>query len=189
MRRRCISGFSLTLVPKLLLPPNDKDPWPKNGQILASFGPSRPMPDQNTMQTRYLGVFSVMWVPKLLLSPVEIRIVCPKTTQFCPRIAFLVFLGQGLPAYLVPRWWAGWWLWRAGCISQDTYLLHQIKEKPPLQSSSQLYPRQLELGLHMASGISVPPSPSTYHVYNERHLKKINIFFCLIFAGSPVTKG
>ena len=24
----------------------------------------------------------------------------------------------------MPCWWVGWWLWRAGCISQDTYLLY-----------------------------------------------------------------
>ena len=29
-----------------------------------------------------------------------------------------------MQAYLVPCWWIGWWLWRAGCISQDTYLLY-----------------------------------------------------------------
>ena len=44
-----------------------------------------------------------------------------------------------LPAHLVPCWWIGWWFWRAGCISQDTYLLYficQIHEDmfpPPLQ--------------------------------------------------------
>ena len=27
-------------------------------------------------------------------------------------------------AYSVPCWLVGWWLWRAGCISQDTYLLY-----------------------------------------------------------------
>ena len=32
-----------------------------------------------------------------------------------------------MQAYLVPCWWVGWWLWRAGCISQDTFLLY-IKE-------------------------------------------------------------
>ena len=37
------------------------------------------MPDQKTMRTRCLGGFSVMWVPKLLLSPVKIKIFCPKT--------------------------------------------------------------------------------------------------------------
>ena len=26
----------------------------------------------------------------------------------------------------MPRWWVGWWLWHAGCISQDTYLLYVI---------------------------------------------------------------
>ena len=25
-----------------------------------------------------------------------------------------------------PCWWFGWWLWRAGCILQDTYLLYVI---------------------------------------------------------------
>ena len=24
----------------------------------------------------------------------------------------------------VPCWWVGWWLWRVGCITQDTYLLY-----------------------------------------------------------------
>ena len=31
-----------------------------------------------------------------------------------------------LLAHSVPCWWVGWWLWRAGCISQDTYLLYII---------------------------------------------------------------
>ena len=30
-----------------------------------------------------------MWVPKLLISPVIIRIFCPKTTKFGPNLAFL----------------------------------------------------------------------------------------------------
>ena len=40
---------------------------------------------------------------------------------------FLVILGQAMQAYLVPCWWVGCWLWRAGCISQDTYLLYSIE--------------------------------------------------------------
>ena len=53
---------------------------------------------------------------------------CPKTTKFGPKLAFLVNLAlqalQALQALLaVPCWWVGWWLCRAGCISQDTYLL------------------------------------------------------------------
>ena len=43
------------------------------------------------------------------------------------------FLPQNMPkkanfgalsAHLVPYWLVGWWLWRAGCILQDTYLLY-----------------------------------------------------------------
>ena len=67
-----------------------------------------------------------MWVTKLLISPVKKRIFCPKTTKFGPKLAFLVNLGQAMQAYSVPCWWVGWWLWRAGCISQDTYLLYDI---------------------------------------------------------------
>ena len=60
-----------------------------------------------------------MWVTKLLISQVKKRI-------FCPKLAFLVNLGQAMQAYSVLCWWVGWWLWRAGCISQDTYLLYMI---------------------------------------------------------------
>ena len=47
----------------------------------------------------------------------------------------MVNLGQAMQAYPVPCWWVGWWLWRAGCISQDTYLLYfsterQLKDHP-----------------------------------------------------------
>ena len=31
-----------------------------------------------------------------------------------------------MQAYSVPCWWVGWWLWGAGCISQDTYLLYHV---------------------------------------------------------------
>jgi len=54
------------------------------------------------------------------------RIFCPKKSEFGPKMAFLVNLGQAMQAYLVPCWWVGWWLWRAGCISQDTYLLYHF---------------------------------------------------------------
>ena len=39
--------------------------WPNIG----NFGPFGPMPGQKPMQTRCLGGFSVMLVPKLLLTP------------------------------------------------------------------------------------------------------------------------
>ena len=45
------------------------------------FAPLRPMPDQKTKRTRCLGVFSVMWAPIVLLSPVKIRMFCPNLAQ------------------------------------------------------------------------------------------------------------
>ena len=44
------------------------------------------------------------------------------TIPYFVKLAFLVILGQALLAHLVHCWW----LWRAGCISQDTYLLYLL---------------------------------------------------------------
>ena len=77
-----------------------------------------------------------MWVTKLMIPQVKKRIFCPKTTKFGPKLAFLVDMGQAMQAYSVPCWWVSRWLWRAGCISQDTYLLYfgksRIKCQPTL---------------------------------------------------------
>ena len=35
-----------------------------------------------------------MWVTKLLISPVKIRIFCPKTSKFGPKLAFLFIAGS-----------------------------------------------------------------------------------------------
>ena len=35
-------------------------------------------------------------------------------------------MGQAMQVFSVPCWWVSWRLWRAGCISQDTYLLYII---------------------------------------------------------------
>ena len=67
---------------------------------------------------RCVGGFSVALLLKLLLPPEREGLA-----QKRPKLAFWVILGQALPAHLVPCWWVGWWLWRAGCITQDTYLL------------------------------------------------------------------
>ena len=70
--------------------------WPNIG----IFGPFGRMPDQNTMGTSCLGVSSVIWVPKLLLTPVEIKIfgqkrqIWPKTDIFGQILAFLAHLIQ-----------------------------------------------------------------------------------------------
>ena len=77
------------------------------------------MPDQKTMRTRCLGGFSVMWVTKLLISPVKKGFFAQKPPNLARIWHFWPLL-----AHSVPCWWVGWWLWRAGCISQDTYLLY-----------------------------------------------------------------
>ena len=68
-----------------------------------------------------------MWVTKLLISPVKKKnFFAQKRPNLAQILAFLVNLGQAMQAYSMPCWWVGWWLWRAGCISQDTYLLYII---------------------------------------------------------------
>ena len=42
-----------------------------------------------------------MWVTKLLISPVKIRIFAQKSPSLARKMAFLFFLGQALPAHLV----------------------------------------------------------------------------------------
>ena len=42
-----------------------------------------------------------------------------------------------MEAYLVPCWWVGWW--RAGCISQDTYLLYFINIVKLVQSQQMAF--------------------------------------------------
>ena len=71
MRTSCLGGFSVMLVTNLLLYPLKTAKFgPKYGflvilgQILAYFVPCLTKP----MQSRCLGVFSVMWVLKFLLS-------------------------------------------------------------------------------------------------------------------------
>ena len=77
-----------TRVPKFLLPapkkigfwaqkrPNLAQNW-HFGPNIGIFGPFDLMPEQKTMRTSCLGGFSIMWVPKLLLTPLKIRILAP----------------------------------------------------------------------------------------------------------------
>ena len=60
-----------------------------------------------------------MWVSKLLISPVKKGFFAQKRPNVAQNWHFCPLL-----AHLVPCWWIGWWFWRAGCISQDTYLLY-----------------------------------------------------------------
>ena len=59
---------------------------------------------------------SIIRVPKLFLPPTKIRIFGLKKAKFGKKYAFL---GTYRPCRFI---WCpvGWWLWRAGCISQDT---------------------------------------------------------------------
>ena len=93
--------------------------WAKYCHFLHILSNARPKTNVNKVP-RW---FSVMWVTNFYFSSKK-RIFCPKTTKFGPKLAFLVNLGQAMQAYSMPCWWVGWWLWRAGCISQDTYLLY-----------------------------------------------------------------
>ena len=97
--------------------------WANYWHFLPFLSHARPKTNANKVPRwvfRYVG-------NKLLISPVKIRIFCPRTTKFGLKLAFLFIYGQALPAHLVPCWWVGWWLWHAVCISQDTYLLYSTQ--------------------------------------------------------------
>ena len=69
--------------------------WPNIG----IFGPFDPLPNQKIMQTRCLGGFSDMWVPKLLPTPVKIWKFGPKTAKIGPKLTFLA------------KYWLYWSFW------------------------------------------------------------------------------
>ena len=53
------------------------------------------MPDQKSMRTRCLGGFSVMWVTKLLISPVKKRFFAPKRPNLAQNWHFWSFCARG----------------------------------------------------------------------------------------------
>ena len=82
------------------------------------FCPFCQMPDQITMRTRCPCGFSVVWVTIFLISPVKIRIFCPKTTKFGPKLAFLVILSF---CHLVPCWRVCWWFVRGLYLARHLF--------------------------------------------------------------------
>ena len=112
-----------------------------------------------------------MWVTKLMISQVKKRIFCPKTTKFGPKLAFLVNLGQAMQAYSVPCWWVGRWLWRAGCISQDTYLLYIF--------ISLLYP------CTMIPCLCCQMLSSLTHINSVVFVENFEVCFSVCFIASP----
>ena len=83
-----------------------------------------------------------------------------KRTKFGPKLAFLVILGQALPAHLVPFWC----LWHEGCISQDTYLLYIIYIN--------------HYSVHLPPRLQVPPHPvqpsSLQVILSSNNLQKVS---------------
>ena len=61
-----------------------------------------------------------MWVPKLLISPVIIRIFCPKATKFGPNLVFLS-IARSFGALLV-----GWLVVVARAVSRKTTIYFMI---------------------------------------------------------------
>ena len=96
-------------VPKFLLPaPKKLDSGPKYGQIWPKmafsanywhFWPTWSNAWQKNNADKLPKWFSVMLVPKLLLTPIKIWSFGPKTAKFGPKSAFLVILGQILPFF------------------------------------------------------------------------------------------
>ena len=81
-----------------------------------------PCTTNETMQTRW---FTDRWVPELLLPPNTVRMFGQKRPILPPKYALL---STYRPCRLI---WCpfGWWLWCAGCISQDTYLLYPARAR------------------------------------------------------------
>ena len=81
---------------------------------IGMFGPFDTIPDQRAMQTSCLGSFSVIWVPKLLLTSARNWIFWPKNSQICPKTVIFgqisAFFAHLIPcptksnANKVPRW-------------------------------------------------------------------------------------
>merc|ERR1712147_593651 len=65
--------------------------WAKHCHFFHILSNAQP----KTMCIRCLGEFSVMWVTKLLIFPVEIRIFFPQNDQIWPKIGIFGQFGPG----------------------------------------------------------------------------------------------
>ena len=95
-----VSGYedtkSFTPSPKIGFWPQTGLIGPKTGifgYIWAFLAHLILFPTKKTMQTSCLGGFFVIWVPKLLLTPVKIRIFGPKTAKFGLKLFFWPNIG------------------------------------------------------------------------------------------------
>ena len=79
-----------------------------------------------------------MWVTKLLISQVKKKDFLPQNDQIWPKIGIFGQFGPGQAGLLNALLWVGLWLWRAGCISQDTYLLYGFDHLVDIFSDKQV---------------------------------------------------
>ena len=109
-----------------------------------------------------------MLVPKLLLTPIKIRIFGPKTAKFGPKYAFLVIFGQILPFLhilsnarpknKVPRWFSSY----MGIRSFASSLKNQVFGPKTAQFGPEMY-FCLNIGIFGLFG----PMPSQTNIANE----------------------
>ena len=129
------------LVPKLLITPikiwifGQKRPnlvqnlhfwsfWAKYCHFLHILSNARPKSNVNKVPRwvfRYVGDKTFDFSSKK-------KDFLPKNDQIWPNIGIFGQFWPAMQAYTVPCWWVSWWLWRAGCISQDTYLLYEFEK-------------------------------------------------------------
>ena len=112
-----------------------------------------------------------MWVTKLLISPVKIRIFCLKKSKFGLKMAFLFILVQALPAYLVGGCGA-----RAVSRKTPIYFIDNFHfSVSTFTKGEQMVPVLNRLGVHCA-------------VYGNHDfgLFSIFLFYCFDFAFASV---
>ena len=142
------------LVPKLLLAPIKIRLF---GQKMAKFGPksaflvilgqilpffahlSNAQPKTNVNQVPRL-VFCYVG-NKTFDFPNRNQDFLPQNDQIWPKIGIFGQFGPGHAGLFNALLWVGWWLWRAGCISQDTYLLYKYQLNVCLFYQKPAYPK------------------------------------------------
>ena len=123
-----------------------------------------------------------MWGTKHLISPVKIRIFCPKTTKFGPKLAFLFILGQALPAYLVPCWWVV-------CMWMTKLFISPVKIRIFCPKKSKFGPKMAFLFIlgqallaHLVGGCgarAVSRKTPIYFISSNHHIITSNTIFCI----------
>ena len=94
-QKRCLIGIPIRGYQHFYsLPPKNWIFGPKTAKFGSKYA-FDPMAGQKIMRIRSFCGSSVMWIPKILLSPVRIRIFAKKG-QICPKIGIFGHFGPGL---------------------------------------------------------------------------------------------